>query len=243
MNEEIPPQVEQVPQDGQGVQGAQVPPQDRAMTTQVNLSMVPRVVERTMTSRLRYFVRINSPIFLGSKVGDEPQEFLDGVYKMFIYMGVKYRKKVELASCQLRNFSQIWYTQWKDNRIDEKGPIEWEEFKESFLEGSNSRKPNSANVKLEKGGSSQKVKPTCAKCGKKHYGECLLGTRICFGCGKEGHKVRDCPMVASKGRDGKQVAPSVSKDDAPTKMCSYALRSIGEKPDEINDDVVKFSLY
>ena len=27
MNEEIPPQVEQVPQDGQGVQGAQVPPQ------------------------------------------------------------------------------------------------------------------------------------------------------------------------------------------------------------------------
>ena len=27
MNEEIPPQVEQVPQDGQGVQGAQFPPQ------------------------------------------------------------------------------------------------------------------------------------------------------------------------------------------------------------------------
>ena len=81
------------------------------MTTQVNLSMVPRVVERTMTSRLRYFVKINPPIFLVSKVGDKPQEFPDGVYKMFIYMGVKSRKKVELASYQLRDFSQIWYTQ------------------------------------------------------------------------------------------------------------------------------------
>ena len=31
--------------------------------------------------------------------------------------------------------------------------------------------PKSAKVKLEKGGCSQKVKPSCAKCGKKHYGE------------------------------------------------------------------------
>ena len=54
----------------------------------------------------------------------------------------------------------------------------------------NKRDPESDKVKLEKGGGSQKVKPTCAKCGKKHYGECLLGTGSCFGCGKEGHKVR-----------------------------------------------------
>ena len=26
-----------------------------------------------------------------------------------------------------------WYTQWKDNRPMESGPIEWEEFKEAFL--------------------------------------------------------------------------------------------------------------
>ena len=34
---------------------------------------------------------------------------------------------------------------------------------------------------------------------------------------KEGHKVRDCPMIASRGREAKQVAPSVAKDDASTK--------------------------
>ena len=70
------------------------------MTTQVNLSMVPRVnvVESTMTSRLIYFVRMNSPIFLSSKVGEVPQEFLDGVYKVLSAMGVTSREKAELVS-------------------------------------------------------------------------------------------------------------------------------------------------
>ena len=33
----------------------------------------------------------------------------------------------------MRDVSQIWYTQWKDNRSEESSPIEWEEFKEVFL--------------------------------------------------------------------------------------------------------------
>ena len=103
------------------------------MTTQINLSMVPRVVESTITSRLRDFVRINSPIFFGSKVGEDPQEFHDGVYKVLSVIGVTSRKKAELVSYQLIDVSQIWYTQWKDNRPEESGPIEWEEFKEAFL--------------------------------------------------------------------------------------------------------------
>ena len=64
-------------------------------------------------------------------------------------------------------------------------------------------KPKSVKVKLEKGGGSQNVKPTRVTCGKKHYGECLLGVGSCYGCGKEGHKVRNCPMIASRGREGK----------------------------------------
>ena len=46
--------------------------------------MVPRVnvVESTMTSRLKDFVRINPPIFLCSKVGEDPQEIIDEVYKI-----------------------------------------------------------------------------------------------------------------------------------------------------------------
>ena len=33
-------------------------------------------------------------------------------------------------------------------------------------------------VKLEKGSRSQSGKPTCATCGKNHYGKCLVGTVI-----------------------------------------------------------------
>ncbi|TMX02564.1 hypothetical protein EJD97_021070, partial [Solanum chilense] len=64
---------------------------DQAVTTQSNLNMVPRVLERIMRSRLRDFVRINPPIFLDSKVREDPQGFLDGVYKVLSTMGGKRR--------------------------------------------------------------------------------------------------------------------------------------------------------
>ena len=48
-----------------------------------------------MPSRMRDFVRINPPIFLSSKVGEDPQKFLDGVYMM---LGVTSREKTELDS-------------------------------------------------------------------------------------------------------------------------------------------------
>ena len=62
--------------------------------------MVPRVnvVESTMTSRLKDFVRINPPIFICSKVGEDPQEFLDGLYKVLTAMGVTSREEADLAS-------------------------------------------------------------------------------------------------------------------------------------------------
>ena len=71
---------------------------DRAVTTQVNLSMVSRenVVVIIMNSRLREFVRMNPPIFLGSKVGEDTQKYIDEVYKIVHAMGVTSREKVEL---------------------------------------------------------------------------------------------------------------------------------------------------
>ena len=92
--------------------------------------------------------------------------------------------------------------------------------------------PRSSKVKLEKGGGSQNIKATCFTCGNRHYGKCLKGTGSFFGCGKEGHKVRYCSTSASRGREGKQVAPNVLKNDAPNKKRVYALRTKGSKPDE-----------
>ena len=63
------------------------------MNTQENIIMVPRMnpVEITMTSKMRDFLRINPFIFLGSKEGEDPQEFMDGVYKVLSAMGLHLR--------------------------------------------------------------------------------------------------------------------------------------------------------
>ena len=64
-----------------------------AMTTHVNGDNMHRVnaLKSTMNSRLRYFFKMNPPIFLVHNVGEDPQEFLDGVYKVMSVMGVTCR--------------------------------------------------------------------------------------------------------------------------------------------------------
>ena len=79
-----------------------------------------------MNSMLREFVIMNSPTFLGSKVEEDAQEFLDGVYKVLSAIRVASGGKAKLGSHQLRNVSQVWYTQWRYNRTIESGYIEWE---------------------------------------------------------------------------------------------------------------------
>ena len=64
-----------------------------------------------------------------------------------------------------------------------------------------------------------------------------MGTSICFGCGKYGHKVRGCPNIASREKEDKKVDPNVPKEDAPTRRHFYALRTTGEKPNKSDDDV------
>ena len=72
-----------------------------------------------------------------------------------------------------------------------------------------------------------------------------IGYRIFFSCGKDGPKMRDCPMNTLRGREGKKISPSVRKDDALTKWCFYALCSRVERPDEkeSDDDVGKFTFF
>ncbi|WMV42067.1 hypothetical protein MTR67_035452 [Solanum verrucosum] len=40
------------------------------------------------------------------------------------------------------------------------------------------------------------------RCRRKHEGKCLAGMDGCFGCGKSGHKIRDCASLIPKERGG-----------------------------------------
>ena len=83
---------------------------------------------------------------------------------------------------------------------------------------------NAPKVKIEGGSCSQGVKPTWVTCRKKHYGKCLTGISGFFGCGKDDHKVRDCPIISSRGRQAKKVHSSFSDGGVPSKNHFYDLR-------------------
>ena len=83
--------------------------QVQSITTQVqdmkdnaNREFGPHVNKNasTMASRLRDFSRMNFSVFFGSKFGEDPQDFLNEVYKILFSMGVTSIEKAELVVYQ-----------------------------------------------------------------------------------------------------------------------------------------------
>ncbi|XP_049359575.1 uncharacterized protein LOC125824266 [Solanum verrucosum] len=44
----------------------------------------------------------------------------------------------------------------------------------------------------------------CSKCDRRHEGECLAGSYVCFGCGELGHNIRHCPKVSRNEEDSRR---------------------------------------
>ncbi|WMV13861.1 hypothetical protein MTR67_007246 [Solanum verrucosum] len=65
----------------------------------------------SVVARVRDFVRMNPPEFLGSHIGGDPQNFINEVKKIFGVMQVAGNDRVELSSYQLKDVSHIWFTQ------------------------------------------------------------------------------------------------------------------------------------
>ncbi|WMV50964.1 hypothetical protein MTR67_044349 [Solanum verrucosum] len=108
----------------------------QAMTAQANREVVDLVNPRvdTVTTRVRDFTSINPSEFHGSKVEEDPQEIIDGVYKVLMIMGVMPVEKAESATYHLKGVSQMWFNQWKEERVVDEGPLGLEKFKVAFLD-------------------------------------------------------------------------------------------------------------
>ncbi|XP_069151096.1 uncharacterized protein [Solanum lycopersicum] len=89
------------------------------------------------------------------------------------------------------------------------------------------------------GGEMQRPRKTCTKCGRTHLGECRQGTNACFGCGKSGHMVIDCPQNRGQAGGNAQPRPTPHNAEAaepPKRNRFYALK--GREEQEKSADVV-----
>ncbi|KAF3654391.1 hypothetical protein FXO38_15181 [Capsicum annuum] len=49
----------------------------------------------------------------------------------------------------------------------------------------------------------------CGEYGKNHKGVCRAGSEVCYGCGKLGHRIRDCPQIGLQGQYSRSSAQSI----------------------------------
>jgi len=77
---------------------------------------------------------MNSTEFHCFKMDEDPQEFIEGLQKSVDIIGVTPVENVELAAYQLKGVAQVWFNQWKEERVVDVGPLDWGKFMGTFLD-------------------------------------------------------------------------------------------------------------
>ncbi|TMX04174.1 hypothetical protein EJD97_011192 [Solanum chilense] len=204
------------PQEVQVLQDDKVPPKgDQVPVRRQDIGSRMNALKSTMTSRLIDFVRMNPLIFLSIRLEKIPKSFL---------MSRKILRRLFLRKYFPNERKEVKIKEFINLR---EGNMTAEEYSSKFTMFSRYAPSFVSNPS-----SSRCVKPTCATSGKKHFEKCLVGTATFFGCDEYGHNVRDCPYIASKGRNTKESTPSFLEGGAPKRNCFYFLQTKGTNSDD-----------
>ena len=66
---------------------------------------------------------MNPPEFEGSKVDEDPMQFIEECYRIVAIMGVPPNEKAELVAYKLKRVARVWFYQWAVNRGIDVGPL------------------------------------------------------------------------------------------------------------------------
>ncbi|XP_059294542.1 uncharacterized protein LOC132047526 [Lycium ferocissimum] len=135
----------------------------------------------------------------------------------------------ELGAFQLQDVAHIWYETWEQSRGEDAPSATWDEFADAFIEHfmpievreakatefENLRQKDMTVqdyylkfVSLSAYAPHMVPDMRAGKCGRKHPGVCRSGTDGCFGCGQQGHYLKDCP--SARQNTGGNVAHSTN---------------------------------
>ncbi|XP_070049959.1 uncharacterized protein [Nicotiana tomentosiformis] len=89
--------------------------------------------DRIGSSTVREFLHLAPPLFTGSSSTEDPQDFIDHMYRVLMVMHASVTEAVELVSFRLRDVVVLWYEAWERSRGPDAPQAEWEDFSEAFL--------------------------------------------------------------------------------------------------------------
>ncbi|GFS46239.1 hypothetical protein Acr_00g0100980 [Actinidia rufa] len=170
-----------------------------------------RVMPRTT---IKQFQQLRPLTFYGTPDPMAAESWLLGIERVFKVLPSIDEQKVEvLHAALIAEESLNEMSQFRKNRKKRIGRYV-SRGQSSKRQSSGSSSGNSSaqqrNV-MSQGRNGSNELSMCPTCQKKHRGECRMGTRTCYGCGQEGHQVRDCPVRNKIQGAGTSASASVQQ--------------------------------
>ncbi|XP_055824674.1 uncharacterized protein LOC129893202 [Solanum dulcamara] len=147
--------------------------------------------------------------FNGSKLDEDPMEFIDEVYQIMAIMGVPPKEKAEIVVYQLKE-EKLTERYWgfKKDRVDGGGFNHQRSDYGSNGKGKGGQqfmgqgsintpppkfnKKKGLNLMVPRDSAGTQAFPLSKRCGRTHKEEFLAGSNACFKCGKWSHHAWDC---------------------------------------------------